>query len=193
MVELPNIQNPFDKKLNTTRLELRRIRESDDRDMFEYTSNPSISKFLSWSPHTEIAQTQRYISSLLEEYSSIHSYAWALELKELNKFIGIVRIFDISFGNKRGELSYILNPSFQGKGLITEAIKSVLKFCFKEIGLNRIQAKCTSDNYASEKVIRNVGMSFEGTLKEFWINKGIRTDAKSYALTYSDYISSAEK
>jgi ribosomal-protein-alanine N-acetyltransferase len=183
-----NNKNPFDKVLETPRLLLRRLKESDDQPMFEYTSNPYVTKYLSWYAHTEIIQSQRYIESVIAEYDSPYSYTWAIEIKEFQKFIGIVRIFDVSYGNKRGEISYILNPVFQGKGLIVEAIAAVIDFCFTKIELNRIQAKCTPDNYSSERVMQKLGMKYEGTLKEFWINKGILTDAKIYALTAHNYM-----
>jgi [ribosomal protein S5]-alanine N-acetyltransferase len=187
MVEAVINQNRFDKVLITNRLSLRRIKESDAGDMFEYTSNPEVSRFLSWEPHSEIAQTRSYIAKLIEDYSLNNCYAWAIELTEINKFIGIVRIFDVSFANKRGELSYILNPFFQGKGLVVEAIKAVIEFCFTKVELNRIQARCTPDNYSSERVTQKIGMRYEGTLKEFWVNKGVFADAKIFALTASDY------
>lgn len=187
-MEVFKSENPFDKNLKTARLLLRRIRESDDNDMFEYTSNYEITRFLSWNPHSEITQTKKYIALLISEYDAKDCYSWAIEISELKKFIGIVRIFDISYANKRGELSYILNPAFQGKGMALEAIKAVIEFCFIEVGLNRIQAKCTPDNSPSERVIQRLGMNYEGTLKEFWINKGKAADAKLYSILATGYL-----
>lgn len=186
MTEIVLNKSPFNKDLQTIRLILRQVRESDDKDMFEYTSSPEITKFLSWEPHNDITQARFYISQLIENYKLADCYAWAIEVKDLNKFIGIVRIFDVSFANKRGELSYILNPAFQGKGLAVEAIKAVLEFCIEQVGLNRIQARCTPDNYPSERVMQKLGMRYEGTLRDYWINKGIFTDAKLFALTAFD-------
>jgi [ribosomal protein S5]-alanine N-acetyltransferase len=192
-MEVTEKNNPFDKDLKTSRLLLRRVRESDSKDMFEYTSNNDITKYLSWYPHSEIAQTEKYIAHLISEYVMKDRFAWAIEFSELNKFIGIVRIFDVSLVNKRGELSYILNPAFQGRGIALEAIKTVIDFCFGEVGLNRIQAKCTPDNLPSERVIQKLGMSYEGTLKEFWLNKGNYTDAKLYALLADNNVTPASE
>jgi ribosomal-protein-alanine N-acetyltransferase len=187
-MELVRNRNPFDVHLRTARLLLRRVKESDDKDMFEYTGNHDVTKFLSWNPHTDIAQTKEYIDHLILEYDMLDRYAWAIEKCDSSKFIGIVRIFDLSFANKRVELSYILNPAFQGKGIALVAIRAVIEFCFDKVGLNRIQAKCTPDNFPSERVIQRLGMSYEGTLKEFWINKGISADAKLYALLAANYV-----
>lgn len=186
-MELIRNINPFDVELSTARLLLRRVKESDDNDMFEYTSDHGITKFLSWNPHTDITQTKRYIDKVIAQYDQTDCYAWAIELQERRKLIGIVRIFDVSTYNKRGELSFIVNPSFQGQGLALEAISAIFGFCFNKAGLNRIQAKCAPENYSSAKLMQNLGMKYEGTLKQFWIKKETFTDAKIYSIVAEDY------
>ena len=179
--------NIFDVRLETNRLLLRKLIESDVSDMYEYTSNPQVSRYLSWNPHTDIKQTENYIKSVISEYDFANSYVWALDLKEVHKLIGVVRIFDVCYSNKRGEISYIMNPKFQGKGLMIEAIVTVVDFCFNKLKFNRIQARCTTDNLSSEHVMQKIGMKYEGTLKDYWINKGSPADAKFYALTAKNY------
>lgn len=177
----------FSESIRTPRLLLRKVQESDANDMFEYTSNETVTRFLSWYHHTDIIQTKNYISALIKEYELKTCFAWGIELFEIHKFIGIVRLFDISYPNKRGEISFIMNPTFQGRGFISEAINAVLNFCFNEIQLNRVQARCATDNISSERVMRKLRMNFEGTLKEYWQIKGEPTDARIYAITKLNY------
>ena len=99
--------------------------------------------------------------------------------------IGILRAYDIDFGNKHCEISYILNPSFQNKGYMVEAINSFISYCFDEIGLIRVQAKCMLENESSEKLLKRVGMELEGVLKQNWIYKGKILDSKIFAITKS--------
>jgi ribosomal-protein-alanine N-acetyltransferase len=47
----------------------------------------------------------------------------------------------------------------------------------------RVQARCSTDNIDSEKVMQKAGMSFEGILKKYWILKGEIKDVKLYAIT----------
>lgn len=175
-------KNILDKEIISPRLILTKLTEDDAKDMFEYTSNSEVTEHLSWYTHTEINQALKYIRTIIFEYdNSVNSFTWGVKLKSNKKLIGSIRVFDASFHNKRIELSYILNPVFQGQGYITEALLSVIDMC-KESGFNRIQAKCTVNNIASEKVMQKLGMEYEGILKGFWINKGIIRDAKSYAV-----------
>lgn len=180
--------NVFDKEITTDRLILRRLHPKDAYDMFEYTSIEEVTRHLSWHPHTDINQAVSYIKTITHEYeNSINCFTWGIVIKSEEKLIGSIRAFDASFHNKRIELSYILNPVFQGRGYITEALLSVIDFC-KKSGFNRIQAKCTLKNLASEKVMLKLGMQYEGTMKGYWINKGIIRDAKSFALIISSEI-----
>ena len=182
------LDNIFDTGLETERLILRKLRIADDIDMFEYTSNNQITKYLEWEPHTSISQTQDFIGSALNAYNQINNaFLWGIEEKKDKKLIGVVRVFDFSKKNSRAEISYILNPFYQGKGYMVESIKTVLKFCFHELKINRIQAKCTSDNIASEWIMKKTGMKNEGLLKEFFRINGEKKDALIYSILVSEF------
>lgn len=175
--------NPFNKTLCSERLLLRKLIITDDKDMFEYSSKAEVTQFLSWNAHTTIHQTQEFISRTLCEYNDTKSYPYAIVLRSSNKMIGVLRAYDINFSNKNCEISYILNPEYQNNGYMVEAINIFVGHCFNDVGFLRIQAKCMVDNESSEKLMRRIGMQFEGVLKKCWIYKGKVLDAKLYAIT----------
>lgn len=170
--------------LFTDRLKLRPLSKDDAKDMFEYTSQEASTKYLSWNPHSDIEQTVSFLKEVELKYGTIHSeYSWGIELIETKKMIGVIKLFDISSASRRAEVSYILNSNFQGKGYINEAIAAVLDFSFNEMKLIRVQARCSTDNSASEKVMQKAQMTFEGILKKYWILKGEIKDVALYAIT----------
>lgn len=175
--------NPFNKTLSSDRLLLRKLIITDDKDMFEYSSKAEVTQFLSWNAHTKVQQTQEFISRTLKEYNDTKSYPYAIVLKSTNKMIGVLRAYDINFSNKNCEISYILNPEYQNNGYMVEAINVFKDHCFNDVGFLRIQAKCMVDNESSEKLMKRVGMQFEGVLKKCWIYKGEVLDAKLFAIT----------
>jgi len=178
-------ENPLNIMLSTERLILRKLKMDDAQDMFEYTGYAEVTKFLSWNEHKSIEQTKLFIKNTLTEYEGLKSYPYAIELKSTHKFIGVLRAYDIDYGNKHCEISYILNPNYQGQGLMVEAINAFVSHCFNELGFIRIQAKCMVDNESSQKLMKRVGMEFEGILKNNWIYKGKILDAKLFAITKS--------
>ncbi len=162
----------FDKKLESNRLYLRRIKASDVDDMYEYTSNPLVSEYLSWFPHSTKLETERFVQQTLKEYDlNVGRYTWGIELKEKNKLVGVISIFDISYISKRVEVSYVLNPNFQGKGLMKEALVCLLDFIFNNLQFKRVQAKCTLFNLPSRKLLERLDMKLEGELKNYWFIK----------------------
>ena len=177
-------QNIFDNELMTSRLLLRRLRSSDDKDMYEYTGNHEVTQYLEWKAHTNIDQTKKFIRQVINGYETDNrSYLWAIELINEKKLIGVIRLYDYSPVNKRAEISYILNPGYQGNGYMLESIKIVLNFCFESLDIKRIQAKCVSKHNASVKIMKKAGMLYEGLMKKYFYIKGNEEDASLYAKT----------
>lgn len=176
--------NIFDIVIETERLVLRKLCLSDVKDMYDYTSNPQVTKYLHWSAHTDISLTRKFIEDTLVKYESVNTeYTYGIQLKSTTKLIGVLKILNISYTNKRGEFTSILNPSYQGKGYMGEAWKGLLEFCFNSAGINRIQSYVTEDNKASINKNLRAGLLYEGRLKDWWIIKGEYKDALVYAIT----------
>jgi len=174
----------YNTAIETERLLLRKLSLSDADDMFEYTSNPDVTAHLSWNAHTDISQAKTFISGVIEKYNGVLTeFTYGIELKSEKKLIGALKVSNISFYNKRGEFTSILNPAYQGKGYMGEAWQGLLDFSFDTAGLNRIQSYVTADNGASIRKNERAGLSYEGRLKDYWIMKGIYKDALVYAIT----------
>ncbi|MBR2409825.1 MAG: GNAT family N-acetyltransferase [Lachnospiraceae bacterium] len=80
------------------------------------------------------------------------------------------------------ETSYLLAPHHWGKGLMTETVRSVLRYAFEELELNRVCADVFVGNTASEKVLKKCGFQCEGVIKEKYEKEGICIDAISYGI-----------
>lgn len=174
----------FDREIKSERLKLRKIRLSDLDDIFEYTSNPITTKFLFWKTHTNKKQTLKFINDTLNEYTESNSrYTWGITINDNKKLIGVASIFFISYLSKRVEISYILNPNYQGNGYMKEALTLIQDFIFNEVSFIRIQARCTEDNLASKKVMKSIGMELEGKLKKYWFLKNEYQNVDLFAIT----------
>jgi ribosomal-protein-alanine N-acetyltransferase len=62
----------------------------------------------------------------------------------------------------RANLGYDLQTEFWNKGYMTEALKTVIDFGFKELGINRIEAEVMQGNATSERVLAKLGFINEG-------------------------------
>lgn len=86
--------------------------------------------------------------------------------------IGTCGFTRIDFPHNGGELGYVLNPDYHGKGYATEAAQRVLRFGFEVLELHRIEAKFIKGNEASLHVMEKLGMQFEGYRRDGMLVKG---------------------
>lgn len=53
-----------------------------------------------------------------------------------------------------------------------EAAEEMLRYGFKELGLHRIYATCRPNNIGSARVMKKIGLTYEGHLREHMYYKG---------------------
>jgi RimJ/RimL family protein N-acetyltransferase len=74
--------------------------------------------------------------------------------------------------HRHAEMGYWIGRPFWGNGYCTEAAREVLIYGFERLLLNRIYARHLAMNPASGKVMRKIGMTLEGTLRQHYLKEG---------------------
>ena len=158
--------------IETGRLILTKLVGKYTEDMFEYASVEEVTKYLTWSPHPDLAYTSQFIRKVGKLYRKGLWRDWAIIEKASGKMIGTVGFTRIEAANGVGEIGYCLNPDYQDRGYMTEAAGAVVAFGFGTLGLHRIEGRCIEDNIRSRRVMEKVGMKYDGTLREAMLIKG---------------------
>ncbi|MHB1392864.1 MAG: GNAT family N-acetyltransferase [Clostridia bacterium] len=78
---------------------------------------------------------------------------WGITPKNENKLIGSICLWNISEELSKAEIGYELMTEYQGKGIMSEAIKAVIEYGFENMKLNLIEALPYSDNIRSIKLL----------------------------------------
>jgi len=173
--------------LETKRLILRGITIKDTADMYEYSQDLAVTKYLLWKEHQSQNETKSHISFLEKKYASGEFYDWGITLKETGKFIGTVGFSDINTDHRRGEIGYVLNPAFWNKGIAAEAAAAVIEFGFFDLDLNRIEARHMDGNNASAAVMKKCGMTYDGTLEKYMFVKNEFKTIHVYSVLKENY------
>ena len=173
--------------LHTERLILRKMRLEDAEDLFEYTSDPEVAKYVTWEPHKSIEDSINFLNSVLTKYNKKEVSEWGIVYKENNKLIGTCGYGLWVPKHSLAEIAYAMGREYWGKGLMTEAIKEVIRFGFEKMDLNKIYARCFVENIGSYKVLEKAGMKFEGILREQMFIKGRFRDLKLYSILRREY------
>lgn len=91
----------------------------------------------------------------------------------------------------QAELGWVLHPEHAGHGFATEAIRELLRLCFKDLGLRRVTATCFAANDASWRLMERVGMRREFyTVRDSLHRSGEWLDCIGYALLADEWRSS---
>ena len=62
------------------------------------------------------------------------------------------------------------------------AVRLLSRWAFENLPVDRIEIHADPENTASRLVAERAGFTFEGVLRSYLVNKGIRRDAASYSL-----------
>ena len=174
--------------LETPRLILRGMRVSDAADMYAYAKDPAVTEFLTWYPHASEEETRRYLTYVGQRYRTGDFYDWSVVDRESGHMIGTCGFTSFNCPADSGEIGYVLNPDYRGRGLATEAVRRVLVFGFEELSLHRIEAHFIQGNHASRRLMERVGMTFEGFSRESMKIKGQYRTIGTCAVLRSEFV-----
>jgi [ribosomal protein S5]-alanine N-acetyltransferase len=153
--------------LETSRLRLRLLRESDAEDAFRVLSNAQSMKYYGTPPHKDLEYTQKqYIDIMISRFKLRDAIPFVVTCKDDDKFIGHINAIQFDRKFNFVELAYIIDPENCGKGIGTEAVGRVVEFLIDTVKIHKIRAGFFAKNIASKRVLEKVGFVQEGYLRE---------------------------
>jgi [ribosomal protein S5]-alanine N-acetyltransferase len=172
---------PF-PNLETERLHLRRVVNDDVNEIFALRSDKETMKYIPRPLAKTKEDALEHIALIDSKIENNEGINWAITLKNDSKLIGIIGHYRINPEHYRAEIGYMLLPEYQGKGIITEAIKEVVKYGFEKMKLHSIEAVIDPENLISEKVLLKNGFVKEAHLKENECFEGRFLDTVIYSI-----------
>lgn len=151
--------------IKTERLRLRPLSLDDLNDFHEYCKVMGVGESAGWIHHSSLAESRFVLDHLLADTTQS---IFALELKTTRKMIGTIGIKDIygigsMFRPLSGfELGYVLSKAYWGLGLMPEALREVLKYCFDTLDAEALYLDIFEGNERSLGVAKKLGFAFLG-------------------------------
>jgi RimJ/RimL family protein N-acetyltransferase len=148
--------------LRSPRLLLRPLCAEDAAPLAAYRSVPEVARFQTWESFDLADATQ-----LVADQATVVPDApgtWlqlALVLTNSSAVIGDCGIHFIADDGRQVELGITLSPIYQGQGLATEALGSVLEYVFDRLGKHRVTAVTDAENHACAALFRRLGFRQE--------------------------------
>lgn len=156
-------------RLETKRLLMDKLELHHASDYLAIRSNENVMKSTAMRVISakDIQRIERYIQQQQNKFKRGNYLFWGMFLRETQNLIGAIFTEDINKHNLWVEIGYFLTQSAWGNGYMTEAVGEVVRYCFEDWGMNRIQAWTFDDNVASQKVLIKNSFQHEGTFRDF--------------------------
>ena len=156
-------------QIKTERLTLRKIEESDSDVILFLRSDKTINKFIDRPENRRtknISDAIKHIKKLNTETETSKSISWGITLNNNPKIIATSLAPAFRDAGIPTEVGYDLNPIFQRKGIMSEALNSVVNFGFIELNIDMIEAFTHIQNENSKKLLEKNGFHFNENRKD---------------------------
>ena len=111
------------------------------------------------------------------------SYNFLLFRREGDHLVGGISLSNVRRGvAQAGSLGYWIGEPYARCGHMTEGLDAMLDFCFRQLGLHRIEAACLPANEASQRLLRRCGFRQEGYAAKLLKIRGEWQDHLMFAL-----------
>lgn len=182
---MPRPAGPY----RTERLLLRHFVEDDIDAFMAMHADPEVVRYVPYPPMTREMAVQRLaqIATMTAIDDASQNLRFAAVLPATDEVIGDMSIWSTERDRLQGEIGFVVNPRFQGKGYASEGAAELLRIGFEEAGLHRIVADCDARNAPSARVMERIGMRLEAHFVQNEFLKGEWTDELVYAILADEW------
>lgn len=174
--------------IETERMILRRFEYSDNLSMRKnWISNEKIQSLYSEPVYTTEEKVKELLDKYIGSYREDDYYRWAIIDKKSKECIGQIAYFLVDSKNHFAEIEYCIGEDYQCKGLATEATKAVIAYGFDQMNLHKVQICTKTINPASKRVIEKCGLTYEGTLRDYFYTDGQYVGRLFFSILKNEY------
>jgi RimJ/RimL family protein N-acetyltransferase len=158
---------------------LRTFSLKDAQSLAQQANNKNVADYLrDVFPHPyTIKDACFYIENVA---SDLRSLILAIEVD--GKAVGSIGILPkTDVYRKSAELGYWLGEQYWGQGIMSEAVKAITEYGFKNYNLHRIYADVFENNPGSKRVLEKAGYRHEAIHRKAVIKNGVIMDEYVYA------------
>ena len=169
------------QRLETERLILRQLTMDDKEFIFRQFSDPEVCRYFDEEPFSTVEEAQE----LIEWYARPDKdpwRRWGIVKKDDGVMIGTCGYHKWDRRHMRVEIGYDIYKDHWSHGYMTEALKTLIGFCFDILKVNRIDALTHPENNRSIKLLTKYGFQKEGILREYVCHGGKFDDQLSLSL-----------
>lgn len=178
------------EELHTNRMVLRKLTPETYNYIYKNYSDRELIDFFSLSSLNELqVEREKYTRGLTTYNKSF--LVFHLLNRQSKQLLGWCGFHTWYLDHFRAEIGYgLYDETLKGKGLMSEAMESVIDYGFEKMKLNRIEAFISPENLPSLKLAAKFKFVKEGHLREHYNYHGKLEDSQVFSLLKKEYKSS---
>lgn len=181
------MSQPFLERIETERLVLRRLAESDAEALLDAveTSRSELERWMRWPTRIRTLADARAVAA--DATPEATSWERGIFLRAGDALIGGIDARVLSADVPSFALAYWLRTDAVGNGFVREAVRAVTGIMFDRLEVRRVVIACDPDNRRSAKVAEACGFTLEARLRnEVLSPSGEVRDLLVYAMIDTD-------
>jgi len=178
---------PLDRAIETERFVLRPLGEAHLDGLFAVHGDAEATRFIPSSTWHTHADAIAWLSRNRAMHDEGKARRWAIVDREGERPIGDCMLFNFDERSARAEIGFILGRRDWGRGAMREAGGALITAAFDGLALRRVEAFADPRNVASDRVLRRLGFTHEGLLRQRSTIKDEVCDSNAYGLLRSEW------
>jgi RimJ/RimL family protein N-acetyltransferase len=158
--------------------------------MFGYidADRTRLNKYLPWVKKVRSVQDEaEYIRQSHEAWNHFTGFDYGIFLVKEGSYVGNIGVHNISWTNHSCEIGYWLLSSFEGKGIMSQALKLLEKELF-DLEFNRLVITSDTTNIKNSQLPMRNGYKREAVLRENIFDAGTYRDTVVFSKLKEDYL-----
>ena len=141
--------------------------------------------FMRWmTPDYSLETAKNFIKRAAESFAEKKNTGFGVFRGD--KLIGSVGFVHFDWDARKTEIGYWIAKEEEGKGLVSAVVKVLIEYAFEDLGMNRVEIRCSTENSRSAAVPLRLGFKKEGEFRQAEIIHGKLHDFNIYALLADD-------
>jgi ribosomal-protein-serine acetyltransferase len=150
-----------------TNLELELLQDAHAPELFALTdrNREYLRKWLPWLDSNKYLQnTVDFIIYSRKQYEENNSLQLCIRYN--GELAGVIGFHRVDWLNHSTSIGYWLAEDFQGKGIMTASCRCLLDYAFGNLGMNRVEIRCATENMRSRAIPERLGFTEEGLIRQ---------------------------
>ncbi|MCA0980472.1 GNAT family N-acetyltransferase [Exiguobacterium aestuarii] len=148
---------------------LRMFNTGDAEALFKLTiaSKPYLREWLGWLDYImSVEDSKKNIEGRIKGLIETGGFPKSFAVMYKGVLAGTIGFNEIDRGIQCGTIGYWLGQEFQGKGIMSQALETIIEYGFRDLKLNKIEIRVATDNVKSRALPERFGFREEGIIRD---------------------------